>query len=58
MSYVIRMAVNIWKNNPPMLSTPEMYAPILVQRANKPLKSEQTAKKRPIKTKANMNLVR
>ena len=56
--YVMRMAVSIWKNSPNMLRKPEMNAPILVQRANKPVTSEQTAKKRPISTKANMKRVR
>jgi len=57
-SYVMRMAVSIWKNNPTMFRKPEMYAAILVQSASNPVASEQTAKKRPIRTKANMNRVR
>jgi len=58
MSYVMRVAVNIWKNNPIMFKKPEMYAPILVQRAARPVRREQTAKKRAIRTKANMKRVR
>lgn len=55
---VIRMAVSIWKNNAIMFRKPEMYAPILVQRANRPVKKDRTAKKRPMRTKANMKRVR
>jgi hypothetical protein len=54
----MRIAANIWKNNPIIFKKPERYAPILVQRASRPVKREQTAKKRPIKTNANMNRVK
>jgi hypothetical protein len=57
-SYVMRMAVNNWKNNPTIFRKPDMYAAILVQSASRPVASEETAKKRPIRTKANMNRVR
>jgi hypothetical protein len=58
MPYVIRIAVSIWKNSPTIFKAPEMNAPILVQRANKPVRSEHTAKKMPIRTKANMKRVK
>lgn len=51
------IAVTIWKNSPTMFKAPEMNAPILVQRARRPVKREQTAKKRPIRTNANMKRV-
>lgn len=53
----MRIAVRTWKNRANMFRAPEKNAPILVQRASKPVKSEQTAKKRPTRAKANMNRV-
>jgi hypothetical protein len=57
-THVMTIAVSIWKNNPTIFKAPERNAPILVQRANSPVKREQTAKKRPIRTNANMKRVR
>lgn len=54
----MRIAVSIWKNKPIMFKAPEMNAPIRVHSANSPVRSEQAAKKRPIKTNANIKRVR
>ena len=57
-AYVIKAAVRVWKNRATLQSALERKLPMRLQRARRPRKREQTAKKRPMRTKANMKRVR
>lgn len=56
-AYVMRAAVNVWKNNAIEHSALERKLPMRLQRAMRPRKSEQTAKNRPMRTKAKAKRV-
>ncbi len=56
-THVIRAAVRVWKNNATEQVALERKLPIRLQRATRPRKSAQTAKKSPMMTKANMKRV-
>ena len=51
-------AVKVWKNKATEHSAPERKLPMRLHSAASPTKREQTAKKRLMKTKANMKRVR
>lgn len=57
-AYVMRQAVMVWKNSATEQRALERKLPMRLQRARTPRKSEQTAKKRPMRTKGNMKRVR
>lgn len=57
-TYVMRAAVKVWKKRATEQSPLERKLPMRLHNASRPRKRVQTAKKRPIRTNANMNRVR
>lgn len=56
-THVIRAAARVWKNSATEHIALERKLPIRLQRAMRPRKREQTAKKRPMRMKANSKRV-
>lgn len=57
-TYVMRHAVIVWKNSATEQRALERKLPMRLQRAKTPRKSEQTAKKRAMRTKGNIKRVK
>lgn len=57
-THVIKAAVRVWKKSATEQRALSRKLTILLQRARTPRKSEQAAKKRPMRTNANMKRVR
>ena len=58
LTHVMSAAVRVWKNSATEQRALERKLPMRLQRAKRPRNREQTAKKREIRTKANMKRVR
>ena len=57
-THVISAAVIVWKKSATEHKALERKLPMVLQRARRPRKSEQAAKKPPMRTKANMKRVK